>query len=314
VDKRFRNGLQNSKSMPGADCQSDHNPVVITVKIKLERDRKARSRILWKKEVTERWAEYIKELYKDQGKKEVDIDGMDDLVHEVYTICREETESVIMELPKEKACGEDNICAELLQSMVEKGMKIMSSLINKIYKSGYIPEDFRKSIFVPIPKISRAQECSDYRTIALIAHASKVLLQLIKRRITPIIERQLGESQMGFRKGKGTRDAIFQLRMISERITQMREGRRNRGKKLYLCFVDYQKAFDRVKHDKLTEVLKKAGIPDLEMRLIINLYWHQHASVRWEGEVSRDFKVERGVRQGCIISINQSSVVFVSGG
>ena len=71
------------------------------------------------------------------------------------------------------------------------------SQINKIYKSGYIPEDFRESIFVP--KVSKAQECGDFRTIALISHASKILLQLIKRRITPIIERLLGDSQMGFR-------------------------------------------------------------------------------------------------------------------
>ena len=94
-------------------------------------------------------------------------------------------------------------------------MEIMSRLINKIYKSGQIPENFKKSIFVPVPKVNRAQECSDFRTTALISHASKVLLHLIKRRITPIVERQLGDSQMGFRKGKGTRDAIFQLRMIS---------------------------------------------------------------------------------------------------
>ena len=75
--------------------------------------------------------------------------------------------------------------------MGEKGIQIMTRLINKIYKSGYIPEDFRESIFVPIPKVSKAQECGDFRTIALISHASKVLLHLIKRRITPIIERQL---------------------------------------------------------------------------------------------------------------------------
>src|SRR6267154_6883189 len=72
--------------------------------------------------------------------------------------------------------------------------EMLTSLISKIYKAGYIPDDFRKSIFVPIPKVSRAQECNDFRTIALIAHASKILLQLIKRRITPIIERQLGET------------------------------------------------------------------------------------------------------------------------
>ena len=117
----------------------------------------------------------------------------------------------------------------------------------------------------------------------------------MKKRITPIIEDQLSESQMGFRKGKGTRDAIFQLRMIGERSLRM-------GRKLYLCFVDYQKAFDRVKHDKLVEVMEKAGIPDLERRLIINLYWNQHASVRVEGENSKSFSIRRGVRQGCIIS------------
>src|SRR6184192_3312668 len=124
--------------------------------------------------------------------------------------------------------------------MGEKGVEIMTSLINKIYKSGYIPEDFRNSIFVPFPKVSRAQECNDFRTIALISHASKVLLHLIKRRITPIIERQLGDSQMDFRKGKGTRDAIFQLRMISERIIDLNaekvinRKKTAKRKKLYL--------------------------------------------------------------------------------
>src|SRR2546425_12581233 len=101
-------------------------------------------------------------------------------------------------------------------------IQIMTRLINKIYKSGYIPEDFSESMFVPIPKVSKAQECGDFRTIALISHASKILLHLIKRRITPVIERQVGDSQMGFRNGKGTRDAIFQLRMISERRSEER--------------------------------------------------------------------------------------------
>src|SRR2546425_4797524 len=73
-------------------------------------------------------------------------------------------------------------------------------------------------------------------------------------------------------------------------------------KKIYLCFVDYQKAFDRVRHDKSAEVMVKAGIPDLERRLIINLYWRQHAVVRWDGEVSREVGVVKGVRQGYVIS------------
>src|SRR4051812_19985690 len=98
---------------------------------------------------------------------------------------------------------------------------------------------------------------------------------------------------MGFRKGNDIRDAIFQLRMISERKTQMNREKQIQGKmttkkkKIYLCFVDYQKTFDRVRHDKLAEVMVKAGIPDLERRLFINLYWRQHAVVRCDSEVSR---------------------------
>src|SRR3989442_9785215 len=100
---------------------------------------------------------------------------------------------------------------------------------------------------------------------------------------------------MGFRKGKGTRDAIFQLRMISERITQMnrekviqgKKKKQMKRKKIYLCFVDYQKEFDWVRHDKSAEVIYdevKEGIPGLERKLIINLYWRQHAAVRWDYE------------------------------
>jgi len=245
-----------------------------------------------KEDALNRWAEYVEELYDDRNRGEAD---MGDLVHEVYNISELEIKNVISGLPKDKACGEDTISAELLQCMGEEGIETVTRLINKIYTSGYIPEDFRRSIFVPLPKVNKAQDCSEYRTIALISHASKILLHLIKRRITPIIERQIGESQMGFRKGKGTRDAIFQLRMINERCLQM-------GKKVYMCFVDYQKAFDRVNHDKLLQVMELAGIPELERRLIINLYWHQQAAVRWDNEISRFVDIKRGVRQGCIIS------------
>jgi len=70
---------------------------------------------------------------------------------------------------------------------------------------------------------------------------------------------------MGFRRGRGTRDAIYQLRMITERSIQV-------GKKVYMCFVDYQKAFGRVNHDKLLDVMERAGLPELEIRLITNLY------------------------------------------
>ena len=101
----------------------------------------------------ERWVEYVEDLYKDENSGEV---NMGDLVNEVYTISSEEIKALIKDLPKGKARGNDNISAEMLQSMGEKGTEILVTLINKIYKSGQIPEDFRKSIFVPLPKVSRA--------------------------------------------------------------------------------------------------------------------------------------------------------------
>ena len=243
-------------------------------------------------EILERWAEYVEDLYKDKERGEA---NRGEITKEVYSISVKEINEIIKDLPKEKAYGDDHIPAELLQCLGEEGIEIISKLINKIYNSGCIPQDFCKSIFIPLPIIAKAQDCSDFRTITLISHASKILLKLIKKRITPIVENHLSESQMGFRKGKGTRDAIFQLRMTCERSMEV-------NKNIYLCFIDYQKAFDRVRHDKLVEIMEKAGIPELERRLIINLYWEQQAMLRWENDTTRTFEIRRGVRQGCILS------------
>jgi hypothetical protein len=118
---------------------------------------------------------------------------------------------------------------------------------------------------------------------------------LIKDRITPIIEKIIPENQTGFRKGKGTREAILQLRTICERNMDMK-------KDTYICFIDFQKAFDKVRHNKLREVMKLAGIPDLERKLIEHLYWNEEACVRTKSGETKYFKIRRGVRQGCILS------------
>src|SRR5206468_2336831 len=114
----------------------------------------------------ERWAECVEELYRDETRGQDASIDKSQMESEVYTISSEEIEAVIRDLPKGKACGSDNISAEVLQCMGERDIQIMTRLINKICQSGFIPEDFRESIFVPIPKVSKAQECSDFRTIA----------------------------------------------------------------------------------------------------------------------------------------------------
>ena len=148
---------------------------------------------------------------------------------------------------------------------------------------------------MPLPKSSKAVRCENHRTISLISHTAKVVLDLIKSRIAPIIEQQLSDSQYGFSAGRGTRDAICQLQIMVERCLEMQ-------KTLYICFIDHTKAFDRVKHDLLFEILSKAGVPDKEINIIKNLYLQQKATVRFENETSEEITIKRGVRQGCILS------------
>ncbi|GFS21409.1 retrovirus-related Pol polyprotein from type-1 retrotransposable element R2 [Elysia marginata] len=113
-------------------------------------------------------------------------------------------------------------------------------------------------------------------------------------RINPIIDTHLDETQLNFRKGKGTCDGIFLLRNISERMAALQTD-------LYMCFIDYTKAFGRVNNAKL-EVLTKAGVPDHEGRAIAELYWNQTTKMEPNSGTTVDINFLRGVRQGCILS------------
>ena len=158
-----------------------------------------------------------------------------------------------------------------------------------------MPEDFCKSVFIPIPKVARTTECKQFRTISLISHAAKVLLTVIHNRIKPTVEEHLSEDQYGFRRGRGTRECIFSLRILCERALEMQQN-------MYVCFVDFEKAFDRVRHNKLVQILLNIGIDINDIRIIKTLYWTQEAAVRIGNGLSNWCKVRRGVRQGCVLS------------
>ena len=111
-----------------------------------------------------------------------------------------------------------------------------------------------KSVFIPIPKKGSAKECSNYHTIALISHASKVMLKILQARLQQYVNREVLDVQAGFRKGRGTRDQIANSCWIIEKA---REFQKNN----YFCFTDYTKAFDCVDHNKLWKILKEMGIP-----------------------------------------------------
>ena len=134
-----------------------------------------------------------------------------------------------------------------------------------------------------------------YGTIALITHASKVMLRILQARLQQYINRKLSDVQAGFRRGRGTRDQIVNICWI---INKAREFQKN----IYFCFIDYAKAFDCVYHNKLWKILKEMGISDHLTCLLRNLYAGQEAIVRTGHETTDWFQIEKGVYQACILS------------
>ena len=135
--------------------------------------------------------------------------------------------------------------------------------------------------------------CSEeHRTIALISHASKILLRILLNRMQKTANEQIADVQMGFRKGVGTRDQIFNFRVIMEKAKEA-------SVPLYMAFVDYKKAFDTLKHDKLWNVLKgrPMGLNGSTVNTLQSLYKDQQAAVRVESEITDWFRIGKGVRQ-----------------
>ena len=142
--------------------------------------------------------------------------------------------------------------------------------------------------FIPIPKKGNAKECSNYRTIALISHASKAMLKILQARLQQYVNCELPDVQAGFRKGRGTRDQIANICWIIEKA---REFQKNN----YFCIIDYAKAFDSVDHNNVWKILKEKGIPDHLTGLLINLYAGQEATVRTGQGTTDWFQIGKGV-------------------
>ena len=151
---------------------------------------------------------------------------------------------------------------------------------------------------------SNPKECSNYRTIALISHASKVMVKILQARLQQYMNRELSDVQDGFRKGRGTRDQIANIHWI------MGKGREFQ-KNIYFCFIDYAIAFDYVDHNKQWKILKEMGIPDHLTCLLRNLYAGQEATVRTEHGTTDWFQIGKGVCQGllspCLFTYMQST-------
>ena len=131
-----------------------------------------------------------------------------------------------------KASGRDGIPIELFQILKDDAVKVLHSLCQQIWKTQQWPQDWKRSVFIPIPKKGNAKECSNYHTIALISHASKVMLKILQVRLQQYMNHELPDVQAGFRKGRGTRDQIANIHWI---IKKARELKKNLFLLYWLC-------------------------------------------------------------------------------
>ena len=135
-----------------------------------------------------------------------------------------------------KASERDGIPAELFQILKDDAVKVLHSICQQIWKTEQWPQDWKRSVFIPIPKKGNAKECSSYHTVALISHTSKVMLKILQERFQQYMNQELPGVQAGLRKGRGTRDQIVNIHWD---IDKAREFQKN----IYFCFIDYAKAF-----------------------------------------------------------------------
>ena len=164
------------------------------------------------------------------------------------------------------------IPVDLFQILKDDAVKVLHSICQQIWKTHQWPQDWKRSVFIPIPKKGNAKECSNYCTIAFILHASKATLKFLQARLQQYVNRELPDVQAGFRKNRGTRDQIANIHRIIEKAREFQ-------KNIYFFFLDYAKAFDCVDHNKLEKSEREGNTrpPDLLLR---NLYAGQEATVR----------------------------------
>ena len=154
--------------------------------------------------IKKRWQEYSEELYKKDLHDPDNHDGV--ITHLEPDILECEVKWALESITTNKASGGDGITVELFQILKDDAVKVLHSICQQIWKTQQWAQDWKRSVFIPVPKKGNVKKCSNYHTIALISHASKVMLKILQSRLQRYVKCELPDVQAGFRKGRGTRD------------------------------------------------------------------------------------------------------------
>ena len=172
-------------------------------------------------DIKKRWQEYTEELYQKDLHDPDNYDGV--ITHLEPDILDCEVKWALGSITTNKARGGDRIPVELFQILKDDAVKVLHSICQQIGKTQQWPQDWKRSVFIPISKKGNAKECSNYHTIALISKASKVMLKILQAKLQQYMNRELPDVQAGFRKGRGTRDQIAKIRWIMEKAREFQK-------------------------------------------------------------------------------------------
>ncbi|KAK3517493.1 hypothetical protein QTP70_012572 [Hemibagrus guttatus] len=193
-----------------------------------------------------------------------------------------------------KAVGPDDIPVEVWKCLGEAAVEFLASLFNRVLESERMPEEWRRSVLVPIFKNKGdVQSCSNYRGIKLMSHTMKLWERVVEARLRKVVE--ICEQQYGFMPRKSTTDAIFALRILMEKY---RDGQRE----LHCVFVDLEKAYDRVPREELWYCMRKSGVAEKYVRVVQDMYERSRTVVRCAVGQTEEFNVEVGLHQGSALS------------
>ena len=165
-------------------------------------------------DIRKRWQEYTEELYKKDLHNPVNHDDDGVITHLEPDILECEVKWALGSITTNKASGDDGIPVELFQILKDDAVKVLHSICQQIWKTQQWLQNWKRSVFILIPKKGNAKECSNYHTIALISHASKVMLKILQARLQQYVNCELPDSQAGFKKGRGTRGQIANIPWI----------------------------------------------------------------------------------------------------
>ena len=182
-------------------------------------------------DIKKRWQEYT-ELYKKDLHDPDNHDGVITRLEPDILEC--EVKWALGSIIMNKASGGNGIPVELFQILKDDAVKVLHSICQQIWKTQQWPQHWKRLVFIPVPKEGNPKECSNYCTIALISHASRVMLKILQARLQQYVNCELPDGQDGFRKGRGTRDQIVNIHWIIEKAREFQ-------KNIYFCFIDYAK-------------------------------------------------------------------------